>query len=185
VPPDDSTPRWRFLRSTPRERLGKLTLREDVWRLPTGVEKTYTILHVGLTVGVVPFVDAERVLLVRQFRHLARADSWELPGGGGLPGETPEAAAQRELREEGGYRAGRLTFLTRFLPSAAYLDETAHCFIGEELVADPLASDDDEFFERRVVPFREALAMALDDRITESVSKLALLAAALKLHIAP
>ena len=133
--------------------------------------------------GVVPFVDAERVLLVRQFRHLARTDSWELPGGGGLPGETPEAAAQRELREEGGYRAGRLTFLTRFLPSAAYLDETAHCFIGEELVADPLASDDDEFFERRIVPFREAVAMALDDRITESVSKLALLATALKLHL--
>ena len=181
--PDDSITGWRFLGSTPRERLGKLTLRDDVWRLPTGVEKTYPILHVGLTVGVVPFVDAERVLLVRQFRHLARADSWELPGGGGLPGETPEAAAQRELREEGGYRAGRLTFLTRFLPSAAYLDETAHCFIGEELVADPLASDDDEFFERRIVPFREAVAMALDDRITESVSKLALLATALKLHL--
>jgi ADP-ribose diphosphatase len=180
---DDSITGWRFLRSTTRERLGKLTLRDDVWRLPTGVEKTYPILHVGLTVGVVPFVDAERVLLVRQFRHLARADSWELPGGGGLPGETPEAAAQRELREEGGYRAGRLTFLTRFLPSAAYLDETAHCFIGEELVADPLASDDDEFFERRIVPFREAVAMALDDRITESVSKLALLATALKLHL--
>ena len=63
----------------------------------------------------------------------------------------------------------------------AYLDETAHCFIAEDLVADPLASDDDEFFERRIVPFREAVAMALDDRITESVSKLALLAAALKL----
>lgn len=181
--PDDSAREWRFLGSTLRERLGKLTLREDVWRLPTGAEKTYPILHVGLTVGVVPFVDAERVLLVRQFRHLARADSWELPGGGGRPGETPEEAAQRELREEGGYRAGRLTFLTRFLPSAAYLDETAHCFIGEELVADPLASDDDEFFERRLVPFREAVAMAIDDRITESVSKLALLAAALRLGI--
>ena len=134
----------------------------------------------GLTVGVVPFVDPERVLLVRQFRHLPREDSWELPGGGGQPGEAPEAAAQRELREEGGYRAGRLTFLTRFLPSAAYLDEVAHCFVGEELVADPLASDDDEFFERRVVPFREAVEMALEDRITESVSKLALLAAALR-----
>jgi ADP-ribose diphosphatase len=183
VPPDHSTPEWRFLRSTPRERLGKLTLREDVWRLPTGAEKTYPILHVGLTVGVVPFVDAERILLVRQFRHLARGDSWELPGGGGLPGETPEAAAQRELREEGGYRAGRLTFLTRFLPSAAYLDETAYCFIGQELVADPLASDDDEFFERRIVAFREAVTMALDDRITESVSKLALFASALKLRL--
>jgi ADP-ribose pyrophosphatase len=133
---------------------------------------------------VVPFVDADHVLLIRQFRHLLRGDSWELPGGGGLPGETPEAAAQRELREEGGYRAGRLTFLTRFVPSAAYLDETAYCFIGEELVADALASDDDEFFERRVVPFRDAVAMALDDRITESVSKLALLATALRRGVA-
>jgi ADP-ribose pyrophosphatase len=102
-----------------------------------------------------------------------------------LPGETPEAAAQRELREEGGYRAGRLTFLTRFFPSNAYLDETAHCFIGERLVADPLPSDDDEFFERRVVPFRDAVAMALDERITESVSKVALLAAALRLAVHP
>ena len=187
MPPENPDARdrvWRFLHSTERLRLGKLTLREDVWRLPTGARKTYPILHVGLTVGVVPFVDADHVLLVRQFRHLARAESWELPGGG-LPGESPAAAAQRELREEGGYRAGRLTFLTRFLPSAAYLDEDAHCFLGEELVADPLASDDDEFFERRVIPFREALAMALDDRITESVSKLALLAAALRLNVRP
>ena len=200
MPPDTGDREWRFIRSNERERMGKLTLREDVWRLPTGVEKTYPILHVGLTVGVVPFVDRERVLLVRQFRHLARADSWELPGGGGLPGERPEAAAQRKPFLEKAYRllqsqpiigaaadwhAGRLTFLTRFLPSAAYLDETAHCFIGEDLVADPLASDDDEFFERRAVPFREALAMALDDRITESVSKLALLAAALRLGVRP
>ena len=130
--------------------------------------------------GVVPFVDAEHVLLVRQFRHLVREESWELPGGGAVPGESPETAAQRELREEGGYRAGRLAFLTRFYPSNAYLDETAYCYAGEDLVSDPLASDDDEFFERRVVPFRDALAMALDDRITESVSKVAILAAALR-----
>ena len=179
------TESWQFLRSTVLQRLGKLTLREDVWRLPTGREQAYPVLQVGLTVGVVPFVDPEHVLLIRQFRHLPREDSWELPGGGGLPGESPEAAAQRELREEGGYRAGRLTFLTRFFPSNAYLDETAYCYTGEDLVADPLASDDDEFFERRVVPFREAVEMALDDRITESVSKVALLACALRRGITP
>jgi len=117
--------------------------------------------------------------------HLARDVSWELPGGGGQPGESPEAAAQRELREEGGYRASRLTFLTRFYPSNAYLDETAHCFLGEDLTADPLPADDDEHFERRVFPFHEAVAMALDDRITESVSKVALLAAALTLRLPP
>jgi len=174
---------WRFVRSAVLREMGKLTLREDVWRLPTGGERAYPVLHVGLTVGIVPFVDAERVVLVRQFRHLARAESWELPGGGGQAGEAPEVAAQRELREEGGYHAGRLTLLTRFYPSNAYLDEEAFCYLGEDLVADALPSDDDEFFERRIVPFREAVAMALDDRITESVSKVALLATALRLGV--
>jgi len=176
---------WDFLGSTTLHRLGKLTLREDAWRLPAGGERRYPVLHVGTCVGIVPFVDAAHVLLVRQFRHLARADSWELPGGGAQAGEEPEAAAQRELREEGGYRAGRLTFLTRFFPSNAYLDETAYCYLGEDLTPDPLVSDDDEFFERRVVPFTEAVAMALDDRITESVSKVALLSAALTLGRRP
>jgi ADP-ribose pyrophosphatase len=176
---------WERVRSTDVRRMGKLTLREDIWRLPTGEERVYPVLHVGFTVGVVPFVDPGHVLLVRQFRHLVGEDSWELPGGGGHAGESPEAAAQRELREEGGYRAGRLTFLTRFWPSSAYLDEVAHCFVGEDLVADPLAADDDEFFERRVFPADEAVRMALDDRITESVSKVALLAAALARGIAP
>jgi hypothetical protein len=112
---------WHFLGSTPLRRLGKLTLREDAWRLPSGDERRYPVLHVGTTVGIVPFVDAE----------------------------------------------------------------TAYCYVGEQLVADPLASDDDEFFERRVVPFHEAVAMALDDRITESVSKVALLAVAVKRGVGP
>ena len=170
---------WHFLGSTPLQRLGKLTLREDAWRLPTGDERRYPVLHVGPTVGVVPFVEPGRVLLIRQFRHLTRADSWEIPGGGGQPGEEPAEAAQRELREEGGYRAGRLTFLTRFHPSSAYLDETAYCYIGEELVADPLAADDDEFFERTIVPWSQALRMALEGEITESFSKVAILQHAL------
>ncbi|MGH7403124.1 MAG: hypothetical protein ACREKQ_11885 [Candidatus Rokuibacteriota bacterium] len=53
------------------------------------------------------------------------------------------------------------------------------------MAPDPLAGDDDELVERRVVPFREAVAMALDDRIAEFVSKLALLATTLRLHVRP
>ena len=166
---------WTPLGSTARYTRGRLTLREDTWRLPDGVERVYPVLAVGVTVGVLPFVDDERVLIIGQYRHLLRDLSWELPGGGAVPGEDPLAAAQRELREEGGYRAGRLTFLTRFWPSTAYLDEVAYCYVARGLTPDPLPADDDEFIERRIVPAAEAVRMALADEITESVSKMTLL----------
>jgi ADP-ribose pyrophosphatase len=166
---------WTPLGSTSRYRKGKLTLREDAWRLPDGRRVVYPVLVVGVSVGVIPFVEPDRVLLVGQYRHLLRARSWELPGGGAQPGEDPRAAAQRELREEGGYRADRLVLLTRFHPSAAYMDEEAYCYAAYGLTPDPLPADDDEFIERRVVPLAEAVRMAVEGEITESVSKVALL----------
>jgi ADP-ribose pyrophosphatase len=168
-------PSWTPLASSIRWSHGKLALREDAWRLPDGREVVYPVLVVGVAVGILPFVDDEHVLLVRQFRHLQRGLSWELPGGGALPGEDPVAAAQRELREEGGYRAERFTFLTRFFPSSAYLDEVGYCYAAHGLSPDPLPADDDEFLERQVVPLTAAISMALDGDITESFSKVALL----------
>ena len=170
---------WTPLGSTVRYTRGKLALREDTWRLPDGTERVYPVLVVGVAVGVLPLVEPGRVLLVRQYRHLQRAAAWELPGGGALPGEDPVAAAQRELREEGGYRAERLEFLTRFYPSAAYVDETALCYVASGLTPDPLPSDDDEFFERGVFPLDEVVRMTLFGEITESFSKVAILQYAL------
>jgi ADP-ribose pyrophosphatase len=166
---------WRRLSSAALYTRGKLILREDTWRLPDGQEVIYPVLAVGVTVGVLPFVEPARVLLIRQYRHLPGEVSWELPGGGAQPGEDPLAAAQRELREEGGYRAARLEFLTRFYPSNAYLDETAYCYAAYGLTPDPLPADDDEFIERRVVTLDEAIRMAIVGEITESVSKMTLL----------
>lgn len=168
-------PGWTRLGSAARYSRGKLTLREDAWRLPDGQDVVYPVLAVGVTVGVLPFVDDGRVLLVGQFRHLQNAVSWELPGGGALAGEDPLVAAQRELREEGGYRAERLEFLTRFHPSNAYLDEVAYCYAAYGLTEDPLPADHDEFLERRIVPLAEAVRMALAGEISESVSKITLL----------
>jgi ADP-ribose pyrophosphatase len=166
---------WTPLGSTARYARGHLSLREDVWQLPDGTERVYPVLAVGVTVGVLPFIDDGHVLMIGQFRHLPRALSWELPGGGAHTGEAPIAAAQRELREEGGYRAAELTLLGRFWPSSAYLDEVAYCYVARGLTADPLPADDDEFIERRIVPVADAVRMALRDEITESVSKMTLL----------
>jgi len=170
---------WTPIGSAVRYARGKLTLREDAWRLPDGAEQVYPVLVAGVAVGILPFVEPDRVLLVRQYRHLVRGLSWELPGGGALPGEEPAAAAQRELREEAGYRADRMELLTCFYPANAYLDETAYCFVATGLTPDPLPADDDEFFERVVLPFDEVLRMTLDGEITESYTKVAVLQYAL------
>jgi len=172
-------PGWTRLGSTARYARGKLTLREDVWRLPDGQEVVYPVLQAGVGVAVLPFVDDSRVLMVGQYRHLFDAVSWELPGGGALPGEKPLAAAQRELREEGGYRAERFELLTRFYPANAYLDEVAYCYAAWGLTEDPLPADHDEFLEHRIVPLEDAIRMARDGEITESYSKIALLQYAL------
>jgi ADP-ribose pyrophosphatase len=166
---------WTPLSSAVRYTRGKLALREDVWRLPDGSEQVHPVLVAGVAVGILPFVEPDRVLLVRQYRHLVRGASWEVPGGGALPGEDPAVAAQRELREETGYRAARMELLTRFHPANAYLDETGYCFVATGLTPDPLPADEDEFIERAVLPLDEVIRMTLDGEITESYTKVAVL----------
>ena len=166
---------WRRLGTQTLYRQGHVLVREDALEMPDGGRRTYPVMALGTSAGVLPFLPDDRVILVRQYRHVVQNFSWEIPGGGILPGESPEAAAQRELREEAGYRAGRLRRLGGFWPNNAYLDEVIHVFVGDHLVADPLPADQDEALEVGAFPFDEALAMARDDRISCGLTKLAIL----------
>ena len=169
---------WRKVGSRTLHRQAPVLIREDVWELPDGGRRTYPVMRLGASVGILPFVSADRVILVRQYRHVTGDFCWEVPGGAMDPGESPDDAAQRELREEAGYRAARLRRLGGFWPNNAYLDEVIHVYVAEGLTADPLPADQDEQIEARVFPFQEALAMAQDDRITCGLTKLAILWAA-------
>lgn len=168
---------WKVLRSRTIYTRPPIALREDEIERPGGAVAGYAVLEVGPSVGVLPVIDPGRVILVRQYRHIARGHFWEIPGGGVHPGESLEAAAQRELMEEAGYRAGRLIRLGTFFPSSGYVDETAHVFLGEDLVRESLRADEDEQLEVRAFPFDEAVRMVLDGVIMESLSVVALLLA--------
>jgi ADP-ribose pyrophosphatase len=170
---------WRRVESRVLHRADRVVLREDVLELPDGRQHGYPVMALGGSVGVLPLLPAGRVLLVRQYRHVTQDFSWEIPGGGILPGESPDAAAQREMREEAGVRAGRLRPLGKFWPNNAYLDEVIHIFVAEDLAEDALPPDLDEDLERRIFPLAEALSMARDDRIGCGLTKLALFWAAL------
>jgi ADP-ribose pyrophosphatase len=156
-----------------------ITVREDQVRMPDGRETVYGVVECGECVGVLPFVDPDHVLLVGQYRYVAQRFLWEMPTGGVRPGESLEAAAQRELAEEAGQAARRLTWIHTYNPSKSVLDETAHLYLGEELSPAECPPDQTEFIERRVFPFREALDMVRRAEIVDSMTVIAVLSAAL------
>jgi ADP-ribose pyrophosphatase len=156
-----------------------MRLREDVAEMPDGRTTIYGVVTFGDCVGVVPFVDSDHVTLVRQYRYVQNEnDRWEIPTGSVDEGETLEQAAQRELAEEAGYHAGRLIRVSSYYTSKCVCDETAHLYVGEDLTPAKASADDTEFLERRVFPFDEALRMALEGEIMDSMSVLGLLLAA-------
>ena len=96
-------------------------------------------------------VDGEgRVVLVRQPRAGARRDLLELPAGMVDPGESPLAAAQRELREETGLGGGEWALLVSFFTTPGFSDEVMHVYLATELgEGDPSPDDDEELTVER------------------------------------
>jgi ADP-ribose pyrophosphatase len=170
---------WKTLSSRPVYSNSWMNLREDMAEMPDGRTTIYGVVTFGPCVGVLPFVTDDAVLLVRQYRYVQGENHrWEIPTGGVKEGETLEQAAQRELAEEAGVHARRLVHVSSYYTSKCICDETAHLYIGEDLVPANAQPDDTEFLQRREFRFAEALRMALDGEIMDSMSVLALLLAA-------
>jgi ADP-ribose pyrophosphatase len=155
-----------------------ISLREDIVELPNGRTTIYGVVTCSECVGVLPFLDPKTVLMIKQYRYVAQRVTWEMPTGAMHRGESAEAAAQRELSEEIGYQAEKLTWLSTFHTSKSVVDETAHVFLGENLVYVELQPDETEFIEVRAFPFAEVLRMVLQSEITDSMTIIAVLQAA-------
>jgi ADP-ribose pyrophosphatase len=169
---------WRTLSSTQIYTNKWLALREDLVALPDGRTTIYGVVTCGRCVGLLPFLDRDTVLLVRQYRYVAGRATWEMPTGGVHAGETVEQAAQRELAEEIGYRAGHLIPVSIYHTSKSVMDETAHLFLADRLSRAETPADETEFIEVRPFPFDEVLRMVLNGEIVDSMTIIAVLLAA-------
>ena len=169
---------WKTLSSSEIYRNKWLQLREDQVELPDGRKSIYGVVTCGNCVGVLPFIDPKTVLLIKQYRYVAKCVTWEMPTGGVHPGESTEEAAQRELGEEVGYRAGRLTWVSSYHTSKSVMDETAHLFLGEDLVEVKLDLDETEFIQVQSFPFEKVVQMVLASEILDSMTVIAVLHAA-------
>src|SRR5258708_21486831 len=108
---------WRATSTRPIYRNRWIDVREDIVELPDGHTTVYGVVKCSECVGVLPFLDHDTVLLVGQYRYVAKGFFWEMPTGGQDAGETRLQAAQRELAEEAGYQAGPLLELVDLPPS--------------------------------------------------------------------
>ena len=135
------------------------------------------------SVFVVPHFDNGDTVLVRQWRNAWDESSWEVPAGTFKEGEEPLACAHRELGEETGLRAARLTSLGT-VRGAAILVGRAHLYLAEDLTeAERSPETYEQDMEVARMPLQDAVAAALDGSIAHATSVTALLRAARALKL--
>jgi ADP-ribose pyrophosphatase len=119
--------------------------------------------------------DADRIVLVRQYRHAAGQALWEIPAGTAERDESCEGGARRELREETGYLADSLDLLCSVYPTPGYCTERVHIYSARGLRAGPQQLEEDERIDVREVTFEQAWAMQASGEIIDMKTVLALL----------
>ena len=127
------------------------------------------VQHPGAVV-VVPYVDKNHLLLLKQFRYAAKGDLWEIPAGTREKNEKEILCAKRELEEETGFTAKRWKLLTRFLPAPGITDELMTLYRAEGLLPGRKNLDHDEWIEHEVVSVKRALRMIQNGQIRDAKS---------------
>lgn len=129
---------------------------------PTGERFERDLVHHPGAVVVVPMVDDDTALLVRQYRAAVEADLLEVPAGKrDVTDEPPEVTAARELAEEVGRSAGRIELLARFYNSPGFSDEFTWLYLARDLTVVP---DDRQGIEEQAMTLEE-VALADVDRL--------------------
>ena len=127
--------------------------------------------------AAVLYAEAEKVLLVRQFRYAYGEELWEIPAGKLEKGEDPRLAAARELEEETGQSAGRLELWFVLYPTPGYTNEKIYIYRAYGAHAGHVHPDEDEFLSVSRMPFGELADRVLSGRVEDAKTVAAVLKA--------
>ena len=168
---------WRTLSTRPVYANPWISVREDEVVRADGSSGIYGVVSMGTAVGVVALTEDDEVVLVGQWRYALGEYSWELPEGGADEGESPRAAAARELAEEAGYAARDWSDLVGPLAvSNSVTDQRCWLFLARGLEEVPVAPDPTEALQTARVPVDEVLELIDDGSITDALTVIGLLA---------
>lgn len=149
---------------------------------PKGTDGIYGVVHFKNTaIGVVPIDNEGNTWLVKQSRYTLNQYTWEIPEGGCPQGESPLAAARRELEEEVGLQANDWKQLMTMHLSNSVTDEFCVVFIARDLVPGKQQLEATEDIEVKKVRLVDAIEMVKCGEITDGISVAALLRIAIDL----
>ena len=144
-----------------------LDVRRDIVILPNGANGIREwIKHPG-AVCCIPILPNGKIALIRQYRYSVRKMMIELPAGKLDKNEAPEDCAIRELEEEIGYKANKITFLTNIHPAIGFANEKMWIYYAEDLEKTNQKLDSDEFIEIIPTKLEDALEMVWNGEITD------------------
>ena len=133
-------------------------VREKV-SLANGADTELEVIEHPGAAAIVPFIDTDHILMLRQYRHAVKTNLWEIPAGTLDPQESVMICAQRELVEETGYRAADWQEIGEIVPVPGYSNERIHIFLARDMTEEEQNLDEDEIIEVHRFAFDEAIAM--------------------------
>ena len=127
------------------------------------------ILHRGISV-MVPQLDSNHLVLIRQYRYGAGRMLWEIPAGTIDAKESPLACAKREIQEEIGYKAKNWKKIISFYPCPGFSTEIIHSFLASGLVKTQAQLENDEILEPHLFSLKETAKMIKAKQIIDAKS---------------
>jgi len=140
---------------------------KENYTLENGVSSEMDFIQHPGAAAMVPMLNDDQVVLIRQYRHAIRESIWEIPAGTLDPGEKPITCANRELVEETGYSATDWHQLGTITPLPGCSDERIHIFLAFNLQPAAQNLDDDEMIKVFTINLCEVLQMITAGEIND------------------
>lgn len=151
-----------------------INLRRDKVTVQGGTSYREIIEHNGGAV-IAALTEDRRLVMVRQYRKPADKVMLEVPAGKIDPGEKPIEAAVRELKEETGYAASKVEFLTEFYPSVGYSEEKLYLYLCTGLTPGETCFDENEAIDIEEIELDKLSKMAVSGELDDAKTIIAIL----------
>lgn len=146
-----------------------INVRVDDVILPDGRTATREIVEHSGAVAIIPLTCENNIIFVQQYRKPVEEEILEIPAGKLEKGENPFKCAERELKEETGYVADNINYITKFYSSPGFSNEVIHLFLARDIREVEVGGtpEPDEFLRIKKVHIKDAFEMVLAGEIKD------------------